>query len=308
MSVYRGGSSTLFFKVVIMSYKGKSLLVLCLFFASLTTLSSYDSGFTLGIKAYPTATYTLPHISKEDINYLGGNGMKGMLGYITTGAAELTYNFDSVRYFGYQDASIFSGLGLTGYFGVGQGFSGQVSGQYNEVVGDINVYCRVYMKATLNMGATLKTFLFNNRMSVNFGTGLNMLLDPHPTYELTTNLSTEDVEKLRNPPANLDFSNEVGTLLITDEMMKKMNPVGFVFNFGLDYYQPIASHMQLTLGTFISYTVYKPGYVTLPQKLVDAAKKGAAAQNREIDLSKPIKSFYMNSMNFGLSVGLVFEV
>jgi len=284
------------------------LLVVCLFFVSLVPSFAFDSGFMLGIKAYPTGTYTLPHISKEDIAYLGGEKMKGMLGYITTGAAELTYNFDSVRYFGYQDASIFSGLGLAGYFGVGQGFSGQVSGQTNEVVGDINVYCRVYMKATVNMGTTLKTFLFNNRMSVNFGLGLNMLLDPHPTYELTTNLSTEDVEKLRNSPANVDFSNEVGTLLITNEMMKKMNPVGFVFSGGLDYYQPVTQHMQLSLGSFVSYTVYKPGYVTLPQKLVDAATKGAKAAGRELDLSKPIKSFYMNSLNFGLSIGLLFEV
>ncbi len=289
-----------------MSYKKLYVLILSLILSS--SVFAFDSGFTLGIKAYPTATLTMPHISKEDMAYLGGNGMKGMLGYITTGSAELTYLFDSVRYFGYQDGSIFSGLGLAGYFGVGQGFSGQISGQYNETVGDINVYCRVYMKATLNMGTTLKTFLFNNRMSVNFGLGLNMLLDPHPTYELTTNLSTEDVDKLIKSPANLDFSNEVGTLLITDEMMKKMNPLGYVFNFGLDYYQPVTSHMKLTMGGFLSYTIYKPGYVSLPQKLAEAAKKGAKAEGREIDLSKPIKSFYMNALNFGLSVGLVFDV
>ena len=282
------------------------IVILSLVFSS--SIFAFDNGFTLGIKVYPTATLTRPHISKEDMAYLGGNGMTGMLGYITTGSAELTYLFDSVRYFGYQDASIFSGLGLTGYFGVGQGFSGQISGQYNETVGDINVYCRVYMKVTLNMGATLKTFLFNNRMSVNFGLGLNMLLDPHPTYELTTNLSTEDVKKLNG--VGLDFSNEVGTLLISDEMMKKMNPVGYVFNFALEYYQPVTSHMKLTLGGLLSYTVYKPNYVSLPQKLVDAAKKGAQAENppRELDLTKPIKSFYMNALNFGLSIGLAFDV
>lgn len=291
-----------------MKLKKIYILILSLVFSS--SVFAFGNGFTLGIRAYPSATFTLPHISKEDMAYLGGNGMKGMLGYITTGSAELTYLFDSVRYFGYQDASIFSGLGLAGYFGVGQGFSGQISGQYNEIVGDINVYCRVYMKATLNMGTTLKTFLFNNRMSINFGLGLNMLLDPHPTYELTTNLSTEDVDKLLKSPAHLDFSNETGTLLITDEMMKKMNPVGYVFNFGLEYYQPVTSHMKLTLGGFLSYTIYKPGYVSLPQKLAEAAKKGALAEtpSRTLDLSKPIKSFYMNALNFGLSVGLVFDV
>ena len=290
--------------------KLKKIYILILSFVFSSSVFAFGNGFTLGIRAYPSATFTLPHISKEDMAYLGGNGMKGMLGYITTGSAELTYLFDSVRYFGYQDASIFSGLGLAGYFGVGQGFSGQISGQYNEIVGDINVYCRVYMKATLNMGTTLKTFLFNNRMSINFGLGLNMLIDPHPTYELTTNLSTEDVDKLLKSPAHLDFSNETGTLLITDEMMKKMNPVGYVFNFGLEYYQPVTSHMKLTLGGFLSYTIYKPGYVSLPQKLAEAAKKGALAEtpSRTLDLSKPIKSFYMNALNFGLSVGLVFDV
>ena len=66
--------------------------------------------------------------------------------------------------------------------------------------------------------------------------------------------------------------------------------------------------MKLTMGGFLSYTIYKPGYVSLPQKLAEAAKKGAKAEGREIDLSKPIKSFYMNALNFGLSVGLVFDV
>lgn len=292
-----------------MNYKKKTLLLCFFIFASFNALFAFGTGFTLGIKAYPTATMTMPHISKADIAYLGGKDMKGMLGYITTGAAELTYNFDSVRYFGYQDASIFSGLGLSGYLGIGQGFSGQISGQYNEIVGDINVYCRVYMKATMNMGATLKTFLFNNRMSINFGTGINVLLDPHPTYELTTNLSTEDVEKVKaGSGGKVDFGNEVGTLLITDDMMKKMNPVAAVFSFGIDYYQPVTQHMQLTLGGFVSYNIYKPGYVSLPQKLVDAAKAAAEVEGRDLDLSKPIKSFYMNSLNFGLSLGLLFEV
>ena len=288
-----------------MNCKKNVVLIFLIFISS--SLFAFDKGFTLGIKAYPSATYTMPHISNEDMAYLGGNGMKGMLGYITTGSVELTYLFDSVRYFGYDNASVFSGLGLAGYFGIGQGFSGQISGQRNEAVGDINLYVRVYMKATLHMGTTLKTFLFNNRLSFNFGLGLNMLLDPHPTYELTSNLSTEQVEELKKA-GGIDFGNEVGTLLITDDMMKKMNPVGFVFNFGVEYYQPVSSHMQLTLGSFLAYTIYKPKYVVLPQKIMEAAKKGAEAQGRELDLTKPIKSFYMNSLNFGLSVGLLFEV
>ncbi|MGP1439062.1 MAG: hypothetical protein ACTTKH_08335, partial [Treponema sp.] len=91
-----------------MKYKKKYyIFLLSLFFSS--SIFAVDNGFTLGINVYPTAALTMPHISKEDMAYLGGNGMTGMLGYITTSSAELTYLFDSVRYFGYQDGSIFSG-------------------------------------------------------------------------------------------------------------------------------------------------------------------------------------------------------
>lgn len=289
-----------------MKFKKLSILFIFIFFLS-TNVHSFGTGFTLGITVYPAGTLTRPHINKKDMAYLGGNGMRGMLGYITTASAELTYLFDSIRYFGYSSKSIFSGLGLSGYVGVGQGFSGQIAGQSNEAVGNIDVYTRVYMKVTMNMGTKLKTFLFNNRMSIDLGLGLNILLDPHPTYELFTNLSQENLEKLRSG-VGIDFNSEVGSLLITDDMMKKMNPVGYVFHFGLEYYQPVSDYVQLTLGSFMSYTIYKPRYVVLPQKIEDAAKKGAQAEGRELDLTKPINSFYMNSLNFGLSIGLLFEV
>ncbi|WP_414162757.1 hypothetical protein [Treponema vincentii] len=96
---------------------------------------AFDSGFTLGLKANLTGSLTDPKISKKDMDYLGGDGMKGTLGYVTTGEADLTYLFDSIRYFRLQDNSVFGGLGWNFALGLGQGFSGQISGQYNKELG-----------------------------------------------------------------------------------------------------------------------------------------------------------------------------
>lgn len=289
--------------------KKRVVFTVCLILISLKGFA-FNSGFTLGLRANFTGSLTRPHISVADMDYLGGDGMKGMLGYITTGDAELTYIFDSVKYFGYADPSVFGGLGVAFNFGIGQGFSGQISGQYNDKLGKrIDVFCRVYMTPVLNTGVSLKTYLLNNRLVLGFNTGLHMPLDPHPTYELYTNLSKEDITLLKNE--GLDFDSETGTLIITENQMKKMNPVGFNFKGSIEYNQPVISSMELTLGAFMSYTVYKPRYVTMPQKIAEAAKKNGALKDPKVTVdieNTPINSFYMNSLNFGLTMGLLFKI
>ena len=137
-----------------------------------------------------------------------------------------------------------------------------------------------------------------------------MPLDPHPTYELYTNLTPGEVEALKNATGGkLDFSSETGTLLITEKQMKKINPVGFTFKGFVEYNQPFLSNMEIVLGGFLAYTVYKPKYITMPQKLIDAAKAGGEAKGITVDVvNTPINSFYMNSLDFGVTVGLTFKV
>ena len=97
-------------------------------------LYAFDSGFTLGLKANFSGSYTDPHIGKKDMEYLGAQFMRGMVGFVMSGEAELAYAFDAVRYFNCQTNDVFSGLGLAFNLGIGQGFSGQISGQYNKLV------------------------------------------------------------------------------------------------------------------------------------------------------------------------------
>ena len=272
---------------------------------------AFDSGFTLGLKANLTGSLTDPWINKKDMDYLGGDGMKGTLGYVTTGEADLTYLFDSIRYFRLQDNSVFGGLGWSFALGLGQGFSGQISGQYNKELGKkIDVFCRVHMTPVLTLTSGVRSYFLRNRLSLGVNTGIRMPLDPQPIYELYTNLTPDEVEQLKRE-AGLDFSSETGTLLITEKQMKKINPVGFTFKGFVEYNQPFLSNMEIVLGGFLAYTVYKPKYVTMPQKLIDVAKVGGRLKNPPVDVdivNHPINSFYMNSLDFGVTVGLTFKV
>lgn len=288
----------------------KKAVTAILLAATAIHLYAFDSGFMLGIRANLTGSFTRPIISDADMAYLGGNGMKGMLGYITTGEVDVTYLFDSIRYFHLQDNSIFGGLGWGGALGLGQGFSGQISGQYNDILKkNIDVFCRIHMTPVLTFTTGVRSYFLRNRLSLGVNTGIRMPLDPQPIYELYTNLTPDEVEKLKKE--GLDFSSETGTLLITQEQMKKINPVGFSFKGFIEYNQPFLSNMEIVFGGFVSYTVYKPKYVTMPQKLIDAAKAGGKLKKPPVDVdvvNHPINSFYMNSFDFGVTIGLTFKV
>ncbi|MEL3913284.1 hypothetical protein [Treponema pedis] len=271
---------------------------------------AFDKGFTLGLKANFTGSYTDPHISNADKNYLGAQFMHGMAGFIMTGEAELTYIFDAERYFNRKPNNAFGGLGLAFNIGVGQGFSGQISGQYNDLVKkNIEVYCRVYMKPTVSFGTALKILFLQNRLTGSFGIGGNILADPQPVYELYTNLDDEELKLLHNEGKGPDFYPETGTLYIPRTMMKKMNPLGLVLRGALEYNQPVISRMDITIGAHVSYTIYKPIYTALPKKIAKAAIENGKLRGIDVNFERDkLRSFYMNSLNFGLSLGLLFKV
>ena len=297
-------------------YKYKKYIAV--FFLAIFTFHAYafNSGFMLGLKANLTGSLTLPKINEADKALLGANHMDGSLGYITTGEADLTYLFDSVRYFRLQDNNIFGGLGWGFALGLGQGFTGQISGQLdNDVLHkQIDVYCRIHMTPVLTFTTGLRSYFLRNRLSLGGNIGIKMPLDPQPIYEVYTNLTPEEVAKLKENSKKakngaVDFSNETGTLLITDEQMKKINPVGFIMKGYIEYNQPFLNNMEIVLGAFLSYAVYRPKYVTMPQKLITAALAKAEQEKRTLNLmDTPINSLYLNSLDFGVSIGLTFKV
>lgn len=295
----------------------KKIIFLVMFVFVSFSAFAFNEGFTLGLRANFSGSYTDPYINEADKKYLGAAFMKGMAGFIMNGEAELTYIFDSVRYFNYTN-NIFGGLGLAFNLGVGQGFSGQISGtKQQSFTGadgkpykkDIEVYCRVYMTPVITFGTGLKTLLLKNRLVLGFGIGGKLLADPQPTYELYTNLNDEELAALKK--TNIDFSSETGTLYISESMMKIMNPLSLLLKLSIEYNQPIISTMGLTMGGYMSYSVYKPGYVALPKKVEQAAIINGLTQTPQVHVNfekNPINSFFMNNLDFGISLGLLFKV
>lgn len=288
----------------------KNIFLIMFVFTSLSSFA-FEKGFTLGLRANFSGSYTDPHINATDKKYLGADFMRGMLGFIMNGEVELTYIFDSKKYFNYENNDIFGGLGLAFNLGIGQGFSGQISGTkdmgFGDYKKDIEVYARVYMTPVLQFGSTFKVMLLKNRLVLGLNIGGKMLLDPQPTYELYSNLNDEELKQLKGQ--KIDFYPETGTLFVPEAMMAKMNPLSALFKLSIEYNQPIISTMGLTLGTFLSYSIYKPGYVALPKKVEQAAISNGKLTGVDVNFERdPIKSFFMNSLDFGISLGLLFKV
>lgn len=295
---------------------GKSKKYIAILFLGAFTFYAYafNSGFVLGLKANLTGSLSLPHIKPHDMELLGANHLDGSLGYITTGEVDVSYLFDSVRYFRLQNNSVFGGLGWGFALGLGQGFTGQISGQLDTEVlhKQIDLYCRIHMTPVLTFTTGLRSYFLRNRLSLGGNIGIKIPLDPQPVYEVYTNLTPEEVNILKKATKGaIDFSNETGTLLITNDQIKKINPVGFVMKGFLEYNQPFLDNMEIVMGVFLSYAVYRPKYVTMPQKLVTAAQVNAKRKdpNSKFNLlDTPINSLYLNSLDFGVSIGLTFKV
>lgn len=248
---------------------------------------SFDSGAVLGVKAFFNGSYTDPHVSKADLATMGASYLKGNTGFVMSGEADFTYIFDSVKYFKMKDKRIFSGLGVQGLLGIGQGFTGEISGKE-----DIDIFVNVFYTPAITLGAGTKIYLFNSRMIVNFALGTRVIADPTPNYDM-----------YNSRPDILKDVDGVGTIIVTKDMMKKMNPFGAFIRFGAEYIQPVIKSMELTLGFFLSYVIYKPKYITMPPALIEAAK-----QAKFDPVNTPLKSLFLNSMDFGVSLGLNFKV
>ena len=260
---------------------------------------AFDSGWVLNMKANVGGSLTIPSISDADLAYLGANKMEGTMGFVAGGKAEVGYIFDSPSYFNLPQDHFFSGVGAFGYIGVGEGFAGQISG--TEVAGEqVNVYMNIHYTPVISLGATGKAYFFNNRLAVGLSAGMKMIADTTPEYE-----QYDDKDAL---------GAEVGTIIVDEWMMKNMNPFMGSFELLVEYNVPILPTMELILGGYTQFNIFKPKYITMPPKLQASALQDAKKQyddgkrSEPLDLRKPIDSYFINSFDFGLTIALGFKL
>lgn len=262
-------------------------------------LYCFEEGFIWGLRANFNGSLTLPSISQEDLDKMGAASMKGAVGYTMDGEAELGYLFGAERWFGKEksDFSKFSGMSLYVSIGVGTGFSGMVSG--NTIGGaTVNVFMNVNYKPVISFGIGSKLYLLESRMAIGLQLGGKLIADTSPEY-LAYSDSDSTFASL-TPPVKLP---EMGELIVTDFMKKNMNPVMFSIKLMLEYNQPINDRVEVVLGIYTRFNIYKPKYITMPTSLLGVIQGIRPSFTAET----PMPTYYINSLDFGLTLGLQFR-
>ena len=276
----------------------RKFLVVMLFMIT-SILYSFEEGFIWGLRANFNGSLTLPSISQEDLNKMGASFVKGSVGYTMDGEAELGYLFGAERWFGKEksDFSKFSGMSLYVSIGVGNGFTGLVAG--NTINGiNPNIFINVNYTPVISFGIGSKLYLLESRMAIGLQLGGKLIVDTSPEY-----LAYSDMD-LSTVFTNITLP-QVGEIIVTDFMKKNMNPVMFSIKLMLEYNQPINDRVEVVLGIYTRFNIYKPKYITMPDSLLEMIKKGAQKPNFSVET--PMPTYYINSFDFGLTLGLQFR-
>lgn len=272
-----------------------SIIILTISLNSIN-LYGFEEGFIWGLRANFNGSATLPSISQEDLNKLGAAYMKGSVGYTMDGEAELGYLFGVDRWFGGKKSefSKFSGMSLYVSVGVGSGFSGMVSGgTFQEI--SAQMFININYAPVVSFGIGSKLYLLESRLALGLQLGGKLIADTSPEYLAYSDIDLSNIIKLP----------EMGEIVVTDFMMKNMNPVMFSIKLMLEYNQPINDRVEVILGIYSRFNIYKPKYITMPDSLLQLIKGPAERPN--FSTETPMSSLYLNSIDFGLSLGLQFR-
>ncbi|WP_199749257.1 hypothetical protein [Brachyspira pilosicoli] len=268
----------------------KGLNFIIIFFVIALNLYSFDEGFVWGLKANFNGTATLPSISASDLDKIGAAYMKGSVGYTMDGEADLGYLFGSKRWFGGLDPAKFSGMSLYASIGVGNGFAGQVAG--NTIKGvTVNMYINVNYAPVVSFGVGTKAYFLDSKLALGLQVGGKLIADLSPAY-----LAYDDNSVLDPQP-------EVGEIIVTDFMIKNMNPLMLSIKFSLEYNQPVNDRVEVILGVYTRFNLYSPQYITMPDSLL----KLMNAVRPDFTTETKLPSYYINSLDFGLTLGLAFK-
>lgn len=270
--------------------------IICLvFFVSVTfTAFSFDKGWTFGLRADFFGSLTTPSIPIEDLKDLNplAEEMTGVLsGFLMGAEIEVGYIFNSPMK---NKDSAFSGIGVYGYIGMGQGNTSQkISAVVSEEGGAFDMFMIIDFLPVVNFGIKGKALFFDNRFSVGLGVGGKAILDMSPQYLAYASDSTIDKD-----------IGGIGEIIVTEEMMKKMNPLALSLKLELAYAIPVLPTTELVVGGFMGYNFYRPKYLTVPPKILDMAMKA----NPEFDINRPFPNYWLNSVEFGVNIGFVFKL
>ncbi len=277
------------------------IVILAWFLLIPSVVYGFESGPNLQLRAEFGGGLTVPSISEDALKALNplATSMTGtMSNLLMGGEMEVGYVFRSHDYFGLQKENPFSGLGAFVYLGFSQGNTAQ---KISAVQGEtpLDIFVTVDYLPVVNFGFTGKGYFFNNRLALGLSLGARMIADMTPNY------LAYSTEALFN-----GLTSEIGTIIVTEEMIKRMNPFMLSMGVSFEYSISVLPTTELTLGVFTRYNIFKPRYLTVPASLAEMARKDAESRGEEpIDLeTTPFPNYRLDSLEFGVRIGLSFRL
>lgn len=269
----------------------KLFLCVSVFICTVIPAAAFQGGPLLYLRADFGGGITLPEISESSLKEFNKDAVKmsGMMSsLLMSGEVEGGYIFSSQRFFGLSKKNPFSALGTFAFLGVGQGNTSQ---KVEAVIADIpfDTFMVVDFTPVVNFGLSTKAYFFNNRLAIGAGVGGRMIADMSPDYLV---YSTDESV----------IGTEVGQIIVTNEMMKKMNPLMFSVKGMLEYNIPVLDTTDVVLGWYTRYNMYSPKYLTAPASLAKKAKAGGG------DITKAFPDYWLNSLDFGINLGFAFKL
>ncbi len=259
-------------------------------------LYSFDKGWVFGLRADFGGSLTLPEISESTLDFLNpkAESMTGFLsGLLIGGEASAGYIFDSKDLFSLPDDHAFSGIGLHGYIGMGMGnVSQKITAE--EAGEPFDIFIVVDYTPVVNFGAKAHALFFNNRLSVGLGVGGKAILDYTPQYLMYSTLPNT-------------IKTEIGTVIVPNDLLTKLNPLGFSARFELGYAIPMLPTTEFVLGFYTQYNLYSPQYLTVPPTLEALAQSNATPPD-SLDFSREFSDYWLNSLDFGVNIGIALKL
>ena len=256
-------------------------------------LYAFDSGFTLQLRAQFGGAYTMPEISEESLKYLNSRAteMAGGMSDLLLGAdAEVGYTFRSHEYFELSEDAFFSGLGAFVYLGFSQGNTSQrITAVENEQ--DFDIYMSVNFLPIINFGLTGKTYFADNKLAVGLSAGGRLIADITPEYLCYS--SDPDI-----------IPTEVGTVIISADMIRGVNPLMFSTKMDMEYNVIILPTTEMVLSAYAQYSFFRPNHLTIPPSLLAMA----VGDNPDFDINREFPDYWLNGLDIGVNIGLAFRI
>lgn len=236
---------------------------------------------------------------------MGIEYFKGSVGYSLNGELELGYLFGSERWFN-MDNKKFSGMSLFGYLGIGTGYLGQsFSGTFKDTTEKANIFVNLNYTPILDFGIGTKVHLLEDKLLLGLSIGGKFIIDSSPeSYIYSDNPGVVETATGDHPNGAVNLPM-LSKLIMSKNLSQSLNRFMLSFKFTIEYNQPINEKASLLLGVYTRFNMYNHKYLVMTDDIEKIIQSYTGGANFTLETKLP--SYFINSLDFGASIGFAFN-